>query len=391
MDEQTLSLKHLKPMKLSFYLALGGILLLHFTAVAQSKWPAFTGGKITVINGVEAEKRFKISDRLGSMHLHGKPEKVKVALIEGKDIHMPRLLDTDWGRFAHILVIDGNLEVDSSISMIEGRPDLLVLGNLKAPFFYVGDAHQCITGDAAIRYAIIAGGNDGSLQIRGRSTVPYIISMDHDISINAPDVEWFDSDEGTLKELAREIYNPVQDQVDFGRMEKMLEAGQSIKRNPNRDVSYKGIWKEWLDLYGRDSVLLDFSSFTDFLEQENIELSLQYYDGYELPAEVFTLPNLEELLCTHVKLKSLSANIRQCKKLKKLDLTNCMLEQIPAEIGQLSTLEELWLIGNPLKTLPESIFGLKKLQQLFLDAGSFDQKQQQEIKKRLPNTNVMFN
>lgn len=156
-------------------------------------------------------------------------------------------------------------------------------------------------------------------------------------------------------------------------------------------MSFKGIWKDWLDLYGRDSVLLDFSSFTDFLEEENMELSFQYYDGYELPVEVFTLPNLEELLCTHVKLKSLSANIRQCKKLKKLDLTNCMLEQIPAEIGQLSMLEELWLIGNPLKTFPESIFGLKNLQQLFLDAGSFDKKQQQEIKKRLPNTNVMFN
>lgn len=391
MDIQTPSLKHLKPMKFSFCLALGSFFLLHFAAMAQSKWPTFTGGKITVINGVEAEKRFKISDRLGSMHLHGKPEKVKVALIEGKDIHMPRLLDTDWGKFAHILVINGNLEVDSSISLVEGRPDLLVLGNLKAPFFYVGDAHQRITGAADIRYAIIAGGNDGSLHINGRSTVPYVISMDHDVSINAPDAEWFDWNEGTLKELSREVYNPVQDQVDFGRMEKMLEAGQSIKRNPKRDTSFKGIWKDWLDLYGRDSVLLDFSSFTDFLEEENMELSFQYYDGYELPVEVFTLPNLEELLCTHVKLKSLSANIRQCKKLKKLDLTNCMLERIPAEIGQLSTLEELWLIGNPLKTLPESIFGLKKLQQLFLDSGSFDKKQQQEIKKRLPNTNVMFN
>lgn len=377
-------------MKFSLYLTLGLLWFNYSTSTAQTKWPAFTGGKISIIAGTEAETRFKISERLGTMHLHGKPGKVKVALIEGKNIQMTKLLDADWSKHAQILVIDGNLEVDSLVSLIDGRPDLLVLGNLKVPFFYCGDAHQRITGDADIRYAIIGGGNDGSMNVSGRTTVPYVLSMDHDIGINASDAEWFDWNEGTLTELSREVYNPVKDQVDFERMEELLRAGKSIKRSAKRDTSFKGIWKEWLDLYGRDSVSLDFSSFTEFLDQENVLLGVQYMEGYELPAEVFTLSNLEGLSCAQVTLKSLPADIQQCKKLKKLDLTNCKLERIPVEIGKLSDLEELWLMGNPLKELPESIFGLKKLQQLFLDAKSFDQKTQEEIKKRLPDTLVMF-
>lgn len=378
-------------MKFSLYLTLGLFLVNQVTAMAQTKWPAFTGGKISIITGTEAETRFKISDRLGTMHLHGKPGKVKVALIEGKNIQMTKLLDTDWGKHAQILVIDGNLEVDSLVSLIDGRPDLLVLGNLKVPFFYCGDAHQRITGNADIRYAIIGGGNDGAMNVSGRTTVPYILSMDHDIGVNAPDAEWFDWDEGTLSELSREVYNPVKDQVDFGKMEELLRAGKSIKRSAKRDNSLKGIWKEWLALYGRDSTSLDFSSFTEFLDQENTLLSVQYLEGYEIPAEAFTLTHLEEFLCTHVRLKSLSPDIQKCKKLKKLDLTNCMLERIPAEIGNLGELEELWLIGNPLKELPESIFKLKKLQQLYLDGKFFDAKKQAEIKKRLPDALVMFN
>jgi hypothetical protein len=106
----------------------------------------------------------------------------------------------------------------SLISLTGGVPDLLILGNLKAPFFYCGNSHQRITGTADIKYVIVGGGNDGSLKIDGRSSVPYIISMDHDIGVNAPDAEWFDWNEGTMKELVREVYNPVKDQLDFERL-----------------------------------------------------------------------------------------------------------------------------------------------------------------------------
>ncbi|MDX2068096.1 MAG: leucine-rich repeat domain-containing protein [Haliscomenobacter sp.] len=376
-------------MKFSLYL----LVLSLFTccqASAQPKWPAFSGGKVSLITGVEAEQRFKISEHLGTMELHGKPAKVKVALIEGKDIHMANLLDTEWGKLCHILIINGNLQVDSIISLTSGVPDLLVLGNLEAPFFYCGDSHQRITGTANIKYVIIGGGNDGSLNINGRTSVPYIISMDHDIGVNAPDAEWFDWNEGTMKELVREVYNPVKDQVDFARLAQLVEAGKPIKRSAKRDMSFKGIWKEWLQLYGRDSTALYFESFTTFLEQENVLLSMDYMDGYDLPAEIYELTHLEELNCMHVHLKSISPAIQQCKKLKKLNLAFCKLESIPKEIGNLSELEELSLSGNQLKEIPESIFGLKKLTMLYLDGALFTKEQQKQIQKRLPKTAVLF-
>ena len=376
-------------MKFSFF-CLIAMLLMGCQATAQVKWPVFSGGKISLITGVEAEQRFKISEQLGTMELHGKPAKVKVALIEGKDIHMANLLDTEWGKLCHILIINGNLKVDSLISLTGGLPDLLVLGNLEAPFFYCGDSHQRITGKANIKYVIVGGGNDGSLKIDGRCSVPYIISMDHDIGVKAPDAEWFDWNEGTMNELVREVYNPVKDQLDFEKLANLVQAGKSIKRSVKRDLSFKGIWKDWLQLYGRDSTALYFESFTSFLEQENVLLSMDYMDGYDLPAEIFELDHLEELNCMHVQLKSLPPAIQQCKKLKKLNLTFCRLESIPKEVGNLSELEELWLSGNPLKELPESIFGLKKLTMLVLDAEPFNKEQQKQIQKRLPKTAVLF-
>lgn len=366
------------------------MLLLGYQAPAQTKWPAFSGGKVSLITGVEAEQRFKIGKELGSMELHGKPAKVKVALIEGKDIHMTNLLDTEWGKLCHILIINGNLQVDSLISLTGGVPDLLVLGNLEAPFFYCGNSHQRVTGTANIKYVIVGGGNDGSLKIDGRTSVPYIISMDHDIGVNAPDAEWFDWNEGTMNELVREVYNPVKDQLDFERLAKLVQAGKSLKRSAKRDMSFKGIWKEWLQLYGRDSTALYFESFTTFLEQENMLLSMDYMDGYDLPTEIFELGHLEELNCMHVHLNSLPPAIQQCKKLKKLNLAFCNLESIPKEIGNLSELEELSLSGNQLKEIPESIFGLKKLTVLYLDGAPFNKEQQKQIQKRLPKTAVLF-
>lgn len=376
-------------MKLTFFFV-AIMLLLGCQAPAQTKWPAFSGGKVSLITGVEAEQRFKISERLGTMELHGKPAKVKVAVIEGENIVMSNLQDEEWGKLAHIIVIKGNLKVDSAITLSKSQPDLLVLGNLETKLFMAGNAHQRITGDALIQYALLGGGNDGAIKIDGKTAVPYVVSMDHDIGLNAPGVEWFDWNEGTMNLLLREIYNPVRDQWNFDYLVQRIRDGKPIRRSATRDTTFQGIWTEWLELYGRDSSALFFESFTDFLEQENIILSFDYSDGYDLPAEVFTLEHLEELNCMHVELNSLPPAIQQCKKLKKLNLTFCRLESIPAEVGNLSELEELWLSGNALKELPESIFGLKKLTMLVLDAGPFDKEKQKQIQKRLPKTAVMF-
>lgn len=375
-------------MKFSFYWFI--LLLLGFQAPAQIKWPPFSGGKVSLITGVEAEQRFKISERLGTMDLHGKPGKVKVAVIEGDNIEMPNLLDEEWGKLAHMIVIKGNLKVDSAITLTKSQPDLLVLGNLETKIFMVGNAHQRITGDALIQYALLGGGNDGSAKIDGKTAVPYVISMDHDIGLNAPYAQWFDWNEGTMNLLLREIYNPVREQWNFEYLVQRIREGKPIRRKASRDTTFQGIWTEWLDLWGRDSTVLNFESFKDFLESENIILSFNYMDGFDLPAEVFELKKLEELNCMHVELNALPAAIQKCAQLKVLNLTFCKLESIPEEIGELANLEELWLSGNALKELPASVYKLSKLKTLVLDKEPFSPEQQKEIKKRLPNAAVMF-
>ena len=383
------SLKTFNRMKFSFYCFIA-MLLMGCQAPAQIKWPAFSGGKVSLITGVEAEQRFKISERLGTMELHGKPGKVKVAVIEGENIVMANLLDEEWEKLVHIIVIKGNLKVDSAITLTKSQPDLLVLGSLETKIFMVGNAHQRITGDALIQYALLGGGNDGSIKIDGKTAVPYVISMDHDIGLNAPYAQWFDWNEGTMNLLLREIYNPVQEQWNFDYLVQRIREGKPIRRKASQDTTFQGIWTEWLDLWGRDSTVLNFESFKDFLETENILLSFNYMDGYDLPAEIFELKKLEALNCMHVELNALPAEIQKCTRLKVLNLTFCQLESIPEEIGQLANLEELWLSGNPLKALPSSIFKLSQLKTLVLDKDSFSPEEQKKIKKGLPKTAVLF-
>lgn len=43
---------------------------------------------------------------------------------------MANLLDEEW-KLVHIIVIKGNLKVDSAITLTKSQPDLLVLGSLE--------------------------------------------------------------------------------------------------------------------------------------------------------------------------------------------------------------------------------------------------------------------
>lgn len=59
-------------------------------------------------------------------------------------------------------------------------------------------------------------------------------------------------------------------------------------------------------------------------------------------------------------------------KVITLYLTGCGLHELPAEINTLRNLEELGLTGNQLKTLPDSMSGLVKLKILYLSQNQFD-------------------
>lgn len=148
--------------------------------------------------------------------------------------------------------------------------------------------------------------------------------MDHDIGLNAPYAQWFDWNEGTMNLLLREIYNPVQEQWNFDYLIQRIREGKPIRRKASQDTTFQGIWTEWLDLWGRDSTVLNFESFKDFLENRKNILSFNYMDGYDLPAEIFELKKLEALNC--MQLNALPAEIQKCTRLKVLNLTFCKSE-----------------------------------------------------------------
>jgi len=114
----------------------------------------------------------------------------------------------------------------------------------------------------------------------------------------------------------------------------------------------------------------------------------------EIPDEISKLKDLEELeFAANKKLKYISVEILQLKKLKSLSLGNCLLghfpkfileitkleklhftfnslTDLPEEIGNLINLRNLSLTGNRLTCLPESFAKLKKLGKLYLDENS---------------------
>ena len=155
-----------------------------------------------------------------------------------------------------------------------------------------------------------------------------------------------------------------------------------------------------------------------------------------LPPEIGQMVNLEELDLHSNKLTSLPPEIANLKNLKTLDLgynefskkeilktnnllPNCninfgmlgylfamsaeqrlyketfslknqKLKKLPSEIGQMVNLKELNLSNNLLESLPAKMANLKYLEILNLENNNFSKKEQQKIKKLLPNCKITF-
>ena len=85
-----------------------------------------------------------------------------------------------------------------------------------------------------------------------------------------------------------------------------------------------------------------------------------------LPAQLFELENLEELVVIDNLLTSLPADIANLRQLTHLDLFYNELELLPPEIGSLNNLTHLDLSCNNIAYLPKEIIQLKNLRYLDL-------------------------
>jgi Leucine-rich repeat (LRR) protein len=82
----------------------------------------------------------------------------------------------------------------------------------------------------------------------------------------------------------------------------------------------------------------------------------------KIPAEVFELYNLEELMLSKNQITEIPADIKKLKKLRVLDISKNKLEELPKEIGTLKNLEKLDLGRNNIFSLPDEIGNCESLE-----------------------------
>ena len=102
------------------------------------------------------------------------------------------------------------------------------------------------------------------------------------------------------------------------------------------------------------------------------------------------LKNLEAIIVRNGRIDNIPPQIKQLKKLRFLDLTENYLKTLPKEITHLTNLHTLDLSGNILLKLPSEIKQMKSLRWLILDKVKLSGREKAELKKALPNCNIIF-
>jgi len=85
-----------------------------------------------------------------------------------------------------------------------------------------------------------------------------------------------------------------------------------------------------------------------------------------IPAEVFSLPNLQELDVSKNKISALPDNIGELQRLQILNISGNNIEQLPHSIGDLKELKKLFANKNKLASLPARIGDLSNLRMMDL-------------------------
>lgn len=112
----------------------------------------------------------------------------------------------------------------------------------------------------------------------------------------------------------------------------------------------------------------------------------------EIPSDIVKLQNLEELTLGRNLIKAVPLEIGLLPKLKTLDINRNPVAELPDIIGYLNHLEKLILWGTGIEQLPESFEALDgTLQLLDMRACSLTRDDQEKISRMLPNVKKMWN
>ena len=111
----------------------------------------------------------------------------------------------------------------------------------------------------------------------------------------------------------------------------------------------------------------------------------------QIPPEVFTFSNLQELDLRGNRIDTLPEEIGKLLHLQKLDLSRNRLRGLPSSIGKLTELKELILWSTWITALPEEISALdSSLETLDLRDGMLTADEQDAIRALLPSVKILW-
>lgn len=119
---------------------------------------------------------------------------------------------------------------------------------------------------------------------------------------------------------------------------------------------------------------------------------LQFLDCqiYHMPPWIPKLKNLERLVMIRCKLDTLQVALRECAKLKVLDLSGNNLCNFPKELYHIKTLEYLALRDNKLTEVPENIIFLNRLQTLDIRGNPIKPDNLRLLQLAMPRTRILW-
>ncbi|MCD4664073.1 MAG: hypothetical protein K8R68_02305, partial [Bacteroidales bacterium] len=267
---------------------------------------------------------------------------------------------------ALLILINGNLIVEGTVSGFDGFPLLFVTGNVQCDVLKNYDEDMYILGDAHIKYAFDGNYSEGSIKIEGTTYVPYLLNSDHYCKINpegavlinyyGDDNDSFDYDY-TLEDFDRIMVPGLLDEdadLDQDKFIEMLKEGKSPLKKGVKTV--KQIFEEELAEI-TNSKNIDKVTVLD-LSEKNLK---------EVPKSIFKLKNLKILLLDNNEITEIPKEINSLKNLEDLYLNSCNIQKIPDEIFELKKLKILDLSWNYDLILPDKLGNLTNLKTLKLN------------------------
>ena len=120
------------------------------------------------------------------------------------------------------------------------------------------------------------------------------------------------------------------------------------------------------------------------------ELRLAHNSLREVPAWIGELIHLQKLDLGYNKIVVIPDELGSCREMLFLGLNRNLIETLPKTIGQLEKLKVIEMWDNEVQFLPEEIKYLHNLQVFELRGILFSEQEQEQIRSLLPETDIYF-